>query len=481
MGYQHTTKGAMAAWAKDVDDDSWTYDNIEQYYTKSNSFQPPNMEKRIANSTPEYDASTLGTGGPLSVNYPNYAQAWSTWVALALSQLGLHNIPGFTTGSLFGHGWLIETINATTGYRASSEAAFLRPYLHRPNLHVYTNSLAKKVLFTGQQASGVRLMQNTSSAMTTFDLTARKEVIVSAGVFQSPQLLMVSGVGPADLLHQYGIDVVADRPGVGQNMNDHIFYGISYRVNVQTLTALFDPAAHARAVQQFDTNADGLLASPGGDYAGYENIPAKYSAGWSDEVRANLSRFPSDWPQIEYFSLPGFVGNFTLLPQGYPNDGYQHATIMATSIAPIARGSVSISSADTADHPLIDPNWLSTDTDKQVAIAAFKRLRDILTTPVMGNVTIGEENYPGPSVQTDDQIWAQVQRSFNAMYHASCTCKMGTSADPMAVVDSNAKVFGVTGLRVVDASAFPFLPPGLPMGTVYMLAEKISDAIKHGK
>lgn len=147
---------------------------------------------------------------------------------------------------------------------------------------------------------------------------------------------------------------------------------------------------------------------------------------------------------------------------------------MCAVISPLSRGTVSISSADTAVQPIIDPNSLTHPADVAVAVAAFKRAREFWATDVMKKLAIGHEIYPGLDVATDEEILASIRRSYNAIYHASCTNKMGKKNDPKAVVDPQARVYGVKNLRVVDASAFPFLPPGHPQSTVYALAEKIA-------
>jgi choline dehydrogenase len=280
MGYQRTTVGALDQWADEVGDETWAYDNVGPYYEKSLNFTPPDMSKRIANATPNYDPSTLGTGGPLALTYPNYAQPFSTWVARAMEYMGIPHVNGFTSGYLNGSSWLVNTINHATGFRESSETAFLRPFLDRPNLLVYRRTLAEKVLFDGDVATGVQV--DLGSGLQSLTLAARKEVVLSAGVFQSPQLLLVSGVGPSELLQEHGIKVVADRKGVGQGMNDHVFFGIAYQVNVQTQTVLSDPEFYQHAVHLLKAKQTGPLSSPGGDYAAYENFPAEY--------RANMSR-----------------------------------------------------------------------------------------------------------------------------------------------------------------------------------------------
>lgn len=215
MAYQRGTVDSYRMWADAVGDQSYTFDNLLPYFEKSLNFTPPDNSKRGLNATPEYDLPSLGPGGqPLSVTFSNYAQAFSTWAQKGLEQIGIHPINGFTSGKLFGSSYLINTIDHTTGARESSETAFLQPALGRPNLIVYDSTLARQVLFRNRTAIGVQV--DTQGKI--YNLSAKKEVILSAGVFQSPQLLMVSGVGPAATLKQYNIPVVADRPGVGQNM-----------------------------------------------------------------------------------------------------------------------------------------------------------------------------------------------------------------------------------------------------------------------
>lgn len=179
-----------------------------------------------------------------------------------------------------------------------------------------------------------------------------------------------------------------------------------------------------------------------------------------------------------------------------PKDGYRYASMLAVLVAPTSRGNVTIRSPSMTTFPVINPNWLETESDQEVAVAMFKRIREAASTGVMAPVMIGPEYDPGSHVQTDDDILEYIHNSMMTIWHPACTCKMGTADDPMAVVDSQARVFGVERLRVVDASAFPILPPGHPQSTVCkftilfpeikvdsrsdMLAEKISEAMIHG-
>lgn len=476
MIYQRPDTGSMQRWADMVGDQSYTFENMLPYYKKSVDFTPPNTGLRDPNATTQYNADAFDpAGGPLRVSYANYAQPFSSYLQPAFEEMGLAEANDFNSGTLLGSQYCSSTINPDNENRDSSQTSFLSVAESRPNLKVYHSTKASKVLFDGSKvATGVLL---DSGLM----LSANKEVILSAGAFQTPQLLLLSGVGPAKTLEQLNIPVVADRPGVGQNLTDHIFFGPSYRVKVQTLTylannLLYVAEQYATAFVPFN---EGPLTNPVCDFLGWEKAPR---GNITPNAAAALGQLPDTWPEIEYLAAPGFVGTFTNLFLTQPNDGYQYATILAALVAPQSRGTVTLASADIGDLPIVNPNWLTDPTDQSVAIAAYKRVRQAFASnamrPVLADTT---EYFPGPSVQTDAQILKTVQDTLMTVYHASCTARMGVADDPTAVVDSSARVIGVQRLRVVDASSFALLPPGHPQSTVYAFAEKIADDIKAGK
>ncbi|KAL4931702.1 GMC family oxidoreductase [Aspergillus undulatus] len=478
MAYHRPTIGSMDLWAERVGDDAWTWDNVFPYFQKSLDFTPPNNAARFANSTPEYDPAAVASGGEVSLTHPNYAQPYSSWLAEAVEDIGIHNIPGLNSGHLNGSGWLMHTIDQDKGIRESSETAFLAPILDRPNLALYNRTLAERILFRNNVATGVQVSELRTNK--TFSLLARREVLVTAGAFQSPQLLMVSGVGPADLLAEHDIPLVADRPGVGQNMQDHVFFGISYRVNVMTANSLARPDIAAEAATLYRDDRAGPLSAPGGDYAAFEWLPAEFRDGLSEETEEDLAGLPSDWPEIAYLSLPSYVGDFYNPLTNSGADGYNYATMLATLLTPHSRGNISISSSKMADPPLINPNWLVEDMDIELMTAAFKRLRYIYGSSALDDLRIGDEYYPGSAVSDDDDeaIEQFVRDNAYTVSHAVATCRMGVEGDELAVVDSQGRVFGTERLRVADSSSFPFLPPSLPQSIIYMLAEKIADDIK---
>ena len=451
-------------------DDSYQLSQFKPYYDKAVTFTPPLANLRAANGTPEYD-SDIGNQGPLSVTFGHYAQAFTSWAQAAFKQLGISPIKGLTGGQLIGSSYQLLAINAQTAVRDSSETSYLRKVgLPRSNLIVYQSTLAKRIIFdASKKATGVEIDIG-ATGRETFILSANLEVILSAGVFQSPQLLMVSGVGPAATLKQYNIPVVADIPGVGQKMWDHVLGGPSYRVNVLTTSALSNPAYGAQAAADFHANpAQGMLTDAGADMLAFEKLPQNLRANFSSSAQKDLASFPADWPEVEYIPISAYWGYEQHILSDGPTDGYNYATIVAALVAPLSRGTVSISSADAADPPVIDPGWLTHTTDQAVAVAAYKRTRTFFESEAMKPVLVGGEYFPGPQegVVSDAQILAFIRKSFGTVFHAACTCKMGKLGDPDAVVDNRARVMGgIQGLRVVDASSFPILPPGHPVATI---------------
>jgi len=484
MAYHMGTIESYEKWADQVGDDSYTYDGLLPYFQKSLHFTPPGPS-RAANATPNYDEASLGPGGgPLSVTFSNYANAMSSWVEKGFAAIGIKPIQGFTSGALNGSAYVLETIDAADQTRESSETAFLQPALESTSLTVYQSTLAKKVLFDSEKTANGVLVE---SGGVQYVLSARKEVIVSAGAFQSPQLLMVSGVGPKASLEKHSIPVVADRPGVGQNMwvsisnkhkhcgwgklihaQDHVLMGPTYRVNAITSSSLANSDVLNEANDLFINKQEGILTNSGGDFLAWEKIPSSYRSSWPNNTLSALNQFPSDWPEVEYLSMSGFLGYQLNYQRDAPTNGYNYATVSTALVAPLSRGTIDISSSDMADAPVINPNWLTHPADQAVVVAGYKRVREMFNTTVMGDILIGPEYFPGEDVQSDAEILEVIRKTASTVYHAACTCAMGKESDEKAVVDTKAQVYGVKGLRVVDASSFPILPPGHPVATICM-------------
>jgi choline dehydrogenase len=288
----------MERWATAVNDSSYTFDEVLPLYKKSVDFTPPNMNYRADNASADYDDDAFDSdGGPLQVSYANFAMPFSSWMNLGMEAIGIDKAQDFNMGSLMGAQYCSSTIDPSNELRSSSEESFLSKIKPR-TLTTYSNTLAKKVVFEdNKRATGVQVRGALGNMVT---ISASEEVIISAGVFQSPQLLMVSGVGPSDQLEEHGIEVIADRPGVGQNMWDHPFFAPTYRVRVTTLTEFATNLIYAaRQVVGGLVTKNGFLTNPVADFLAWEKIPQSLRQAFSQSSLDKLSQFPSDWPEAE--------------------------------------------------------------------------------------------------------------------------------------------------------------------------------------
>jgi choline dehydrogenase len=465
FAYHRATYGAYQKWADLVGDQSYTFPNILPFFKKSAYLWAPNFPKRnTANATFNYDASAFDNSqkGPLQVSWATWVDPTITWLAKGIRSLGLpQSNLGLNSGVLTGSSaYVTTTVDPRNATRSSSRTSYMDTVGVPAGLKVYHHTRARKILFNGTKASGVTVITENTS----YTLSAKKEIILSAGVFGSPHLLMVSGVGPAATLKTYGVPLVANLAGVGQNLWDQIYFQV---INVVSTPSGPQQAAAnpALANKQYNEQQWGPLSSISA-YISFEKIPATLRTAFSRATTVALGWFPADWPEVEYIAGAVASGGSTL------------GVMSSCLTAPLSRGSVTIQNSDPSTPPVIDLGWLTNPADGEVAVAGLKRARQAWAN--ISSIKVGEEIAPGASVQTDAQILDYIKNSATQIWHAGATCAMGKKGDKSAVVDSNAKVFGVTRLRVVDASAFPFMVPGHPQSTVYMLAEKIANAIIKG-
>ncbi|KAI4753810.1 alcohol oxidase [Aureobasidium sp. EXF-12344] len=468
--YNRGTVASYQEWADLVGDDSYTFDQWLPYFAKGVNYTVPNGIRAANATVPTRSSDAVDfspSGGPLRVTYCNFALPFSSWAQKAFQYLGFANITSFSNGQLLGSQYAPQALNPISNERETSATSYLNAALNsdRTNLRVYTHSLALQVLFSeNKTATGVLVR----SGRLNYVLTARKEVVLSAGAFQSPQLLMVSGVGPAATLQEHNITVLADRPGVGQNMWDHIDIEVTYKVGVVGFNTIKNQTYNQEQLDGFRTiPAKSMYGSYGADYIGWEKLPADYRANMSSTARDALAVFPSDWPEIEYEIASIYTSTD-------PEDFNGYGTFVVIPVSPLSRGSVSLLSNSMLDPPVIDPQWLTNPADVELALQATKRARQIMASSALAPIRLGSEVVPGEAVVTDAEILEYIRNNLFMNWHAAATCKMGRTNDSMAVVDSKARVIGVQNLRVVDASAFALLPPGHPISTVYALAEKIS-------
>lgn len=465
MIYHRGTVGSYQAFADHVGDDAYTFENMLPYFKRTFHFTLPNAQYRFPNATPNYTVGAYDyPGGGVDVAFNNYANPVSSFGPAAFSSLGVPAGQDFSSGKLEGYGYFPSTISPVTGLRSSAESGLLSPAVSKSDkLTIYQSMQARNILFNGTRATGVNVTVN---GIKPFTVSARKEVIVSAGAWHSPQLLMVSGIGPRQTLQKYHIPVISALEGVGQNAWDtHNIGGVTYRTNTVSASRYSKPGpALDGAVAQLRANATGPLTNIGEDFWAFEKVPAELRANLSQTTKDAFAKFPADWPEFEYV----LTSSARVLTFDTSNGDYSSVGVLL--VASTSRGNMTIQSASNDVPPVISPNWIMDKADQEMAVRGIRRARQI--SNALGN-NLGEVE-PGPAVQTDDQIlkWIQ-QKSLSVIHHCTALCAMGRPNNTMAVVDSKARVYGVQGLRVIDSSSLPFTPPGHTQGTTYGHAEKL--------
>jgi choline dehydrogenase len=372
----------------------------------------------------------------------------SAWLAAA-GQAGYPRTADMNGFQQEGFGRMDMTVGA--GRRSSTANAYLRPAMKRHNLTVRTHALATGILFDGRRAVGLRYRRG--GALHT--VRVRRELLVSGGPINSPQLLKLSGLGPAAELKQHGITVTRDMPGVGENLQDHLefYFQVACREPV-TLYSAMNPFAKTLIGARWLLRKDGLGATNHFETGGF--------------IR---SRAGVRYPDIQYHFLP--------LAVTYDGSSLAREHGFQAHVGPMrskSRGWVRLASANPLDKPKICFNYLSHADDWLEMRACLRLTREIFAQPAFDRYR-GREIQPGADVQTDEQIDAFVREKVETAFHPSCTCKMGRPDDPMAVVDAEARVIGVDGLRVVDSSIMPSITTGNLNAPTIMLAEKAADLI----
>lgn len=390
-------------------------------------------------------------GGEWHVEEPRLSWKVLDKIAEAANELGVSSVSDFNTGDNEGVGYF--QVNQRQGVRVSAASAFLKPVMKRPNLRVETKVQTEKVLFEGNRAVGVRAHRDGAS----FDIKAKGEVILCGGSIGSTQILQLSGVGPAEWLSPLGIDVVRDTQGVGRNLQDHLQQRAIYKVSgIKTLNETYH-ALHKRALM-------------GIDYALFRRGPLTMAP-------SQLGIFTRSDPSQSRANIEFHVQPLSLDKFGDPLHDFPAVTVSACNLQPTSRGTVKIASSDFHDDPLIAPNYLSTDEDRQVGADAIRVTRRLMKQKALTPYH-PEEYLPGPSVGDGAAELAQAAGDIGTtIFHPVGVNKMGVEADPHAVVDHDLKVFGFENLRVVDASVMPTITSGNTNTPTIMIAEKGARAI----
>jgi choline dehydrogenase len=413
----------------------WSFAEVLPYFVKSE-----NNERGADN--------LHGTIGPLSVSDIGGKDELIEALIAGAQELGIPRNQDFNGTTQEGAGYY--QLNTRRGLRCSTAVGYLRPIRRHPKLSVRTGALATRILFEGRRAKGVAYVRSGRD----HEVSATREVILSAGAIQSPQLLQLSGIGPADLLAEKGIPLIHASREVGENLQDHLQFRLIYRCTrpITTNDQLRSLVGRARIGLQWLVSRSGPLAigiNQGGIFA--RALPESARP----DVQFHCATLSADMAGGKVHEFSGF-------------------TLSVCQLRPQSRGYVRLRSRDPVEPPAMQPYYLSTELDRRTAVAGIKLARSLAATPAV-RAYVAEEMKPGAAISTDDELLEFARETGATIFHPSGTCRMGS--DAAAVVDPRLCVKGVEALRVVDASIMPTLVSGNTNAGVVMIAEKASDMI----
>ena len=441
MIYMRGQAGDYDHWADLTDDASWRWDKVLPLFKKSEDYYGGASENH-------------GVGGEWRVEKQRLS--WDILNAFrdAAQQVGIPKTSDFNGGDNSGSAYF--DVNQRRGIRWNTSKAFLKPAARRPNLTIMTGCHVERLLLettdAGPRCTGVVF----TGGGTQWQATAKRETLLTAGAIGSPQLLQLSGIGPAALLQQHGIAPVQDVPGVGGNLQDHLQLRMVFKVQgVKTLNIL----------------AGNLLGKMqiGLQYALFQSGPMSMAPSQlgafakSDQQQAT--------PNLQYHVQPLSLDKFGDALHAFPA-----FTASVCNLRPTSRGRVDIASADSYAAPTIAPNYLSTPQDRAVAADALRLTRSIVAAPALKRFA-PEEYKPGIAFQSEEELAQAASQIGTTIFHPVGTCRMGLASDPSSVVDSQLRVLGVAGLRVVDASIMPYITSGNTNSPTVMIAEKAAQMI----
>jgi choline dehydrogenase len=432
MIYIRGNRHDFQTWRDEHGCAGWGYEDLMPYF-------------RRAEDNSRGASAYHGAGGPLAVSDPRYKSPACEAFIQAAQEQGAKANDDFNGPRQDGVGWYQTTIRS--GQRCSAAAAYLHPAMTRENLTVHTDALVTKVIIEGGKAVGVNYLHHGEPKTE----HANAEVILSGGAVNSPQLLMLSGIGPAEHLIEMGIDVVAESRGVGQNLSDHPVLPVVW--STPSIRGLWEKAGNASLLRWQLTHRGPLtsnIAESGGFAHSEPGLPA---------------------PDLQLHVLPVPYAN-----QGLDDPAERAMTVLVGLIDVASRGRVRLRSADPRHRPAIDPGYLSDERDSRALAAGLKMAREFVTAKPMASIC-SSELAPGAHVRSDADLLQYVRNSVVTLYHPVGTCSMGGESRWNSVVDPELKVRGVSGLRVVDASVMPFVPRGNTNAPTIAIAERAADLI----
>ena len=442
-------------WAAATGDDAWSWQNClpdfkahEDHYRLDNGADP----KTGGNSR---FSDMHGHGGEWRIEKQRLKWDILESFAEAAVEAGVPRSDDFNSGDNEGVGYF--EVNQRSGWRWNTSKAFLRPAKNRPNLTIWTQSHVERLILETdgsgrKRCTGVVLQRQGQPT----EVRARREVILSAGAIGSPQILQLSGIGPAGLLKRHGIEVVHDLPGVGENLQDHLQIRAVFKVgNAKTLNTLANSLfGKAMIGLEYVLKRSGPMSMSPSQLGAFTR---------SDDSQAHAN--------LEYHVQPLSLDAF-----GEPLHNVPAFTASVCNLNPTSVGSVRIRSDKAADAPAIAPNYLSTEEDRKIAAESLRQVRKIVSQPALAKYQ-PQEWKPGLQFQSDDELARLAGDIANTIFHPVGTTKMGRDDDPMAVVDSRLRVRGIEGLRVVDAGIMPKITSGNTNAPTLMIAEKAAGWI----
>lgn len=428
-------------WAE-AGNKGWAFDDLLPYF------------KKVENA-PQDTSDIRGKDGPMNCTYGVYRDEISKSFIKAAEGVGIPFNPDYNGEKADGVGWLQFTIR--DGKRWSTASGYLHPVAERPNLTVLTEASCERVLFKGKRASGVRLRHQGKVT----ELTAKREVILSAGPIISPKLLELSGIGQGDRLQGLGIEVLHNLPGVGENLIDHLHTRFNYRVNKQvTLNDLLATKWRGGlSFMNYMLRKRGLMATP--TVTAHAMTRSHETAPYAD-LKLQIAMYSAKDRYLDGEQ------------SGPPTDPFSGIGLGQFNIYPKSRGEVHITSPDPSVDPAMNANYFSAQGDIEASLAGMRKLREIAQHPDMAQHIV-EESEPGFDVTSDEDIISFMKETGQTSWHPVCSCRMGH--DPLAVVDDRLRVHGLQGLRVIDSSIFPDMPATNTNIPTIVTAEKGADMV----
>ncbi|MEW6760774.1 MAG: GMC family oxidoreductase N-terminal domain-containing protein [Pseudomonadota bacterium] len=428
-------------WAEVAGDDSWRWERVLPLFKRSEDHY--------------LGASELhGAGGEWRVEKQRLSWAILDAFREAAAETGIPKLEDLNAGR--GEGSAYFEVNQRRGIRLNTAKAFLKPASGRPNLTIMTGCHVERLLFEetpqGKACTGVQF----TGGGRAFTATAHRETLLAAGAVGSPQILQLSGIGAAGELQRHGIHPVADLPGVGENLQDHLQLRMVFKVQGV-------PTLNTRATRPLGKFLIGL------EYALFQSGPMSMAP-------SQLGAFARSSPQQQAPDLQYHVQPLSLDKFGDPLHRFPAFTASVCNLQPTSRGHVRIGSADSYAPPKITPNYLSTEQDRRTAASALRLTRRIVAAPALAKYR-PEEFMPGPQFQSEEELAHAAGLVGTTIFHPVGTCRMGRAGDPLAVVDGRLRVQGVDRLRVVDASIMPFITSGNTNSPTIMIAEKAAQDI----